>query len=161
MHLYPSAIFLLLCQDYPSFGAGEYLLFCVCSRIRNRCYKNTNHQYHSACDDLFSSLACLVCRRPEILAFFLWRGLYFFNTCISSSWWKQFRIINLLGFMAKHQHTQQKKNCWLFSLDQGQVVSAAPVNQNHLKRWQVCDWANQGQVLLMAWAGVLGNRLKQ
>lgn len=54
MHLYPSAIFLLFCQDYPSFGAEECLLLCGSSRLKNRCYKNTNHQYHSACDDLFS-----------------------------------------------------------------------------------------------------------
>lgn len=161
MHLYPSAIFLLLCQDYPSFGAGEYLLFCVCSGLRNRCYKNTNHQYHSACDDLFSPLACLVCRRPEILACFLWRELYFFNTCISNSWWKQFRIIALLEFLAKHQHTQQKQNYCLFSLEEGLVASAAPVNQNQLKGWQVRDWANQGQALLMAWACMPENRLKQ
>ena len=110
-------------------------------------------------------LACLFCRRPEILACFLWRGMYFFNTCTSNRWWKQFRIINLLRFTAEHQHTQQKPGplVILFRLATGGVrCSCQP---KPVKGWQVCEGraehgASQGQVLFMGWAVRPGNRLK-
>lgn len=142
MHLYPSAIFLLLRQEYPSSRTRECLLFFGCSGLRNGCYENTNHQEHRVCDDLCGPASLPLLQKtwnPCIL--FMKRHvsfLFFFNACTSSSWWKWFRVMNLLSFTAEHQHTQQELGPLIifFRLDTGGVRCSCQPNPMKVNWWE-------------------------